>query len=250
MSFRMSFATMAFLLSMLPFMGINLAYYGGFVEGAQPVPEADVRQSDVDPSAAEEAELDDDGELPGWFVPTQGRLHVNGTYPLVDRVEFCPPDQISERCYASNPPTSGLHYGVQNAVLPTGEEVRLPPDPGVYDWAVPREAIPHIQEHAGVYVGHNCATAACRFVVLRLEEVIQEQNTIGHRVVMSPDPDLAPDTIALASWTRVDTFIASQEYDEERVIRFIETHSCRFDPEGFCEQRGARAGPGVIDRRL
>jgi hypothetical protein len=46
--------------------------------------------------------------------------------------------------------------------------------------------------------------------------------------------DLDADTIALASWTRVDSFDAA-EYGDGRVREFIRAHSCRFDPEGFCD---------------
>jgi hypothetical protein len=53
---------------------------------------------------------------------------------------------------------------------------------------------------------------------------------------MAPDSDLDADTIALASWTRIDSMPAA-EYDDARVRAFIEAHSCRFDPEGFCAPR-------------
>jgi hypothetical protein len=112
--------------------------------------------------------------------------------------------------------------------------LRIPPDPGVYDFDVPREAIPHIQEHAGLYVGYNCGNDDCRSSVARLKDLVTQEIALGARVVMSPDADLGQNTIGLASWTRVDTFDAA-DYSDDRVRKFIKTHSCRFDPELFCK---------------
>ena len=85
-----------------------------------------------------------------------------------------------------------------------------------------------------MFVGYNCATAECEAAVERLVIVVEQAVDQNKRVVMSPSPDLAPDTIGLASWTRVDVFGAG-EYTDARVQSFIDAHSCRFDPEGFCE---------------
>jgi hypothetical protein len=52
---------------------------------------------------------------------------------------------------------------------------------------------------------------------------------------MAPDSDLEDDTMALASWTRIDKFLAD-DFSEGRVRAFIDAHSCRFDPEGFCSR--------------
>lgn len=182
------------------------------------------------------AERDTSPDLPGRFVPTQGRIHLN-PYPLNASVPFCDPGAVRAGCYASDPPTSSLHLPVQSlVVLPGGERLRIPPDPGVYDFAVPREAIPHIEEHAGVYVGYNCESGGCERAVARLKDIVEQELSLGARVVLSPDPDLAPGSIALAAWTRVDDFPAS-EYDDARARSFIKAHSCRFDPERFCPLR-------------
>ena len=44
----------------------------------------------------------------------------------------------------------------RSSLLADGNRMNIPPDPGVYDFAIPRESIPHIEEHAGVYVGYHC----------------------------------------------------------------------------------------------
>jgi hypothetical protein len=183
--------------------------------------------------AAERAERDDSDRLPGRWVPSQGRQHTEA-YPLPHAIPFCAPDEVSTDCYASNPPTSGMHLPVQGTVLlEGGHRLKIPPDFGIYDFAVPREAIPHIEEHAGVYLGYRCESDDCNATVERVKDLVDQEISLGARVVMSPDPDLEPDTIALASWTRVDAFSAS-DYSDERVRGFIKAHSCRFDPERFC----------------
>jgi len=184
--------------------------------------------------AAERAERDQSDRLPGRWVPSQGRQHTE-QYPLPHHIPFCAQDEVSTDCYASNPPTSGLHLPVQGTVLlEGGHRLRIPPDPGIYDFAIPREAIPHLEEHAGVYLGYRCESDSCNTTVERVKDLVDQEISLGARVVMSPDPDLDPDTIALASWTRVDSFGAA-DYSDDRVRRFIKAHSCRFDPEWFCK---------------
>ena len=222
---------------------VNVAVYTRIVHGGDAVnlrtapPRAATPGTVSTPSpaqtAAQAAELDDSTRLPGRFVPTQGRQHT-GPYPLDKRVEFCPEHLTSDDCYASNPPTSGLHLPVQAAVvLENGQRLKIPPDPAVYELPIPREALPHLQEHAGLYVGYNCSSEACDTTAERLKDLVTQELSLGARVVMSPDPDLDDDTIGLAAWTRVDTFPAS-DYTDDRVRAFIKAHSCRFDPELFC----------------
>jgi hypothetical protein len=101
---------------------------------------------------------------------------------------------------------------------------------------IPREAIPHILEHAGVYIGYNCADGdtACEEIIRQLEGIVNDRlDAHDDRVVMARDTDLPPDAIGMSSWTRVDVF-QYRKMTEERIVDFIDTHSCRFDPEGFC----------------
>ena len=142
-------------------------------------------------------------------------------------------------CYASNPPSSGQHLNVFSSVdLGDGISIRIPPDPDTYpdDVAIPREAIPHILEHAGVFVGYNCAEGdeACAGVVEDLTDLVDDRiDNHNERVVMARFPDLPEGSIGLSSWTRVLN-MPTDEYDEDAVRDFIDTHNCRFDPEGFC----------------
>lgn len=142
-------------------------------------------------------------------------------------------------CYASNPPSSGEHYGVQRNVDVGGALINIPPDPNVYpsDVQIPRDAIAHIEEHAGVFVGYNCADGdqACQGVVDRLTKIVNDRiDNNDNRVVMANDSDLPAGVIGVASWTRY-LQMKSTEFDENLVTRFISVNACRFDPEGFCK---------------
>jgi hypothetical protein len=142
-------------------------------------------------------------------------------------------------CYASNPPTSGQHLNVQRgADVGNGNRINIPPDPDVYpsDVEVPRDAIAHILEHAGVFVGYNCAEGddACQRVVDELTDLVNDRiNNNDDRVVMARDSDLPVGTVAAASWTRVLN-VNYQDFDAGQFRDFIGTNACRFDPEGFC----------------
>jgi hypothetical protein len=212
-----------------------------------------LRGGDDSPSRTPTPEPETDASgLPGTFVPTQGRGHFNDTYsPNRTPTPFCDGVATSENsgsdsvatdavdCYSSNPPSTGKHLPPQrNVEVAPGARINLPPDPDVYppDIEIPREAIPHILEHAGVFVGYNCdgSDLACEEVVdEEVARIVNDRIDDNKRVVMARDSDLPVDTIGLASWTRVDTF-GYAEFTEGRVVDFIDTHSCRFDPEGFC----------------
>ncbi len=208
-------------------------------------------------SRPEQAESDASSSIPGTYVPSQGRSHFAGSYSP-GRVEtpFCPgvrwsgastpeptPDvvgtpAIPTGCFNSNPPSSGKHLNVQNNVdVGNGVVIKLPPDPDIYPPGVviPRDAIPHIIEHAGVFVGYNCGANddACDAVVERITALVEDRLESGDRIVMAYDDDLVPGTIGLSSWTRVYVF-NSEDYDAAEARRFMDVNSCRFDPEGFC----------------
>jgi len=230
-----SFSEVLLIIVVATLLALNMLLYAGryagVIVGEHAINGRNAAASSA--TAATRAEQDASDALPGRFVASQGRNHTL-PYPVKPGVPFCAPNAIASDCYASNPPSSGLHLPVEPLVpLPDGHRLKIPPDPGVYDFAIPREAIPHIEEHAGVYVGYNCAADDCRATVERLKNVVTQEVSLGARVVLSPDPDLDPDSIGIAAWTRVDDFPAS-DYTDARVRKFIKAHSCRFDPETFC----------------
>jgi hypothetical protein len=143
-------------------------------------------------------------------------------------------------CYASNPPSSGQHLGVQRNVDVTGngDLINIPADPDVYpeDVEMPRESIPHILEHAGIYLAWNCAedNTECRDAMEDMASLANDRiDNHDDRVVMTRHSDLPEGYFGIASWTRFMYFPVA-EYDRDVVEDFIADHACRFDPEGFC----------------
>jgi len=127
--------------------------------------------------------------LPGTSVSDMGHDHIPSlTTPHV--------------AYNSDPPTSGPH-------------VREVAKWGVYDEPVPKEIQVHNLEHGGVVIQYNC----------ECPELIQKLMAIARRyqrepVILAPYPWM-DHRIALTAWTKIDKF---NEFDEERIIRFIEAY--------------------------
>lgn len=166
-------------------------------------------------------------------TPTAGSVTAAATTP--NATATVPTD-----CYNSNPPSSGKHLNVQNKVdLGNGFILpRIPPDPNVYppEIEVPRDAIPHILEHAGVFVGYHCKSGdtACEDVVQQLKDLVNDRiDNHDNRVVMANDSDLPEGTMGISSWTRV-LDVKYQDFVKADFERFIDKNSCRFDPEKFC----------------
>lgn len=204
------------------------------------------------------AEQDDDPSLPGVFAASQGRGHFSEGWFGHAMTPFCEgvassglnvaveatPNPLHaaddpDRCYQSNPPSSGRHLGVQrNVDIGGGIVINIPPDPDVYphDVEIPRDAIPHILEHAGVFVGYHCAEGdvGCEAFVAEIEDLVNQRiDGFDDRVVMARDTDLPVGEIGLAAWTRVLN-VRWDEAELDDIEEFISVHSCRFDPEGFC----------------
>lgn len=213
----------------------------------------------------DKAEADSSSSIPGVYVPSQGRGHFTGAWTK-DRANtpFCLGVQwsgsssaapaatatpaatsqpgttptVQTGCYNSNPPSSGKHLNVQNNVdVGNGIVIKIPPDPDIYPPSVevPRDSIAHILEHAGVFLGYNCADgdSACNDVVEQVKSLVTDRIGAGDRIVMAHDNDLVPGTIGMSSWTRVYDF-RYQDYDAKETQRFLDKNSCRYDPEGFC----------------
>jgi len=173
------------------------------------------------------AALDDNPRLPGTYVrPNPG---PDGIYPSDDdrmhvaqgvSVPLCTAGQVAGdqigRCYNSNPPTSGLHSSNVAAfrVLENGAS---------------KEALVHNMEHGGVVIWYNTTNAAA---IAQLTGIAMEALAQRKVVVMSPYPDMEPETIALTAWTRLDKFPVSQ-LTPQRVRDFIAVHERRFNPEDF-----------------
>lgn len=125
-------------------------------------------------------------------VPSEGASHVTeGT-----RVE-----------YQSNPPTSGNHWPV-------------PLRDGIYDIEKPDEASVHSLEHGRIWVSYKPDIG---------EQAIQQlKDAVRGEAAVILTPRAANDSdIALAAWTRLDTFDLDEDgsfFDEKRVKDFIQRY--------------------------
>jgi hypothetical protein len=104
--------------------------------------------------------------------------------------------------YNSDPPTSGPH---------TPYLAKW----GIHDRPVPREEQVHNLEDGGVIIQYNCPEG-CRELVEKLSAITRRYE----RLILAPYPGMDK-RIALTAWRRLDTF---DEFDEQRIIRFIDAH--------------------------
>lgn len=104
--------------------------------------------------------------------------------------------------YNTNPPTSGNHWPI-------------PLRDGIYDKEKPDEAIVHSMEHGRVIVSYKPSLPVS---VIKALKDIAGQNA----VIIVPRSKNETD-IALAAWTRLDTFNLNPQgtFDEKRVKDFI-----------------------------
>lgn len=127
-------------------------------------------------------------EEPGKPVPVMGNDHIGS--PGAPH----PP-------YNSDPPTSGPHTPYIASW-------------GVHDAPVPKEMQVHNLEDGGVVIQYYCTN--CEEMIKKLETIVRQYE----RIVLAPYPGL--DTlIATTAWGRIDKL---KEYDEKRIIRFINAY--------------------------
>jgi hypothetical protein len=127
-------------------------------------------------------------EKPGQFVASQGNVH------LATADSPHPP-------YSSDPPTSGPHL---QWIAPWG----------IHAVPIQRELQVHNLEDGGVVVQYNCD---CPELQAKLRAIVERYKD---RVVLAPYPTMKS-RIALTAWTRIDAF---EEFDEQRIVRFIEAY--------------------------
>ncbi len=126
--------------------------------------------------------------LPGVQMPDQGNSHMA-------------PAETPHEPYNSDPPTSGPHLPY---VAPWGVHTR----------PIPPELQVHNLEDGGVLVQYRCE---CPELVAKLRTIVQKYD---RHVILAPYSTMKS-TIALTAWTRID---ALEEFDEGRVVRFIERY--------------------------
>jgi hypothetical protein len=125
---------------------------------------------------------------PGESVPLQGNDHIASIgAPHIP--------------YNSDPPTSGPHVGFVARW-------------GLHSTPVPKELQVHNLEDGGVIIQYNCND--CKDLISNLTRVAKRYN----RILLAPYPNL-DSKIALTAWGKIDKL---QEFDEKRIIRFIEAY--------------------------
>ena len=130
-------------------------------------------------------------------------------------------DEGTKVTYQSNPPTSGSHW----------------PDPlldGIYETEKPGEAIVHSLEHGRIWVSYR--PDIDQEAIQALKDAVKGQSAI----VMTPRAALATD-IALAAWTRLDTFNLNEDgtFDKNRILDFIARYRNK-GPEYVPQMTGKR----------
>ncbi len=125
--------------------------------------------------------------------------------------------------YNSNPPTSGPHTSLAEL--------------GVHSEPVPKEHLVHNMEHGQVVIWYNCdggpqplSPEQCGELRTELAQITNDAISAGKLVVLTPYPDM-DHRIALTAWQFLDAF---DEFDADRVQKFIDTFYCHTDLEGFC----------------
>lgn len=103
--------------------------------------------------------------------------------------------------YHSSPPTSGPHFA--NVA-----------EWGVYTEEIHDQILIHNLEHGGILIAYRPGIDPG--IIAKLEAIAK---AFGRKVIMAPRAANDAD-IALAAWTRVEKFPAS-EFSEERVREFI-----------------------------
>lgn len=127
-------------------------------------------------------------EEPGTSIPLLGNDHIESP-------------GSPHKPYNSDPPTSGPHTPY---IAPWG----------IHNAPVPKEMQVHNLEDGGVIVQYQCNH--CENLIKKLEHITSQYE----RIILAPYPGL--DTlIAVTSWGKIDKL---KEYDEKRIIRFINAY--------------------------
>lgn len=143
-------------------------------------------------------------ERAGQAVPLQGRVHISpgGTHAP----------------YNSLPPTSGAHYGDQEALW------------GVQAQPIPDEVQVHNLEHGGIMVQYRPGIdeellGSLEGLVLNLRE-----KSKYCKLILAPYPGLDR-RIALTAWGWIDKF---DKFDPDRITAFIDDHIDRGPEKTAC----------------
>jgi hypothetical protein len=167
-----------------------------------------------------------DGSTPAHYGASSG---PNTNSHVTHDVDYS--KEVTANAANGLPPAGGPHWGATTCGSdPATAPAFCGPVPwGIYRVPWPASSLVHNMEHAGVVVWYNTANIDIRN---KIEAEATKRLKAGNLVVVTPYPDLPPDTIAMTAWARRDVFAAS-EYTDSRLDTFIKTFACRFNPENI-----------------
>ena len=127
------------------------------------------------------------------------------------------------------PPAGGPHWNGNCGQDPKTAPAFCGPVPnGIYRDPWNPESLVHNMEHAGLVIWYNTTSQE---TIAELEDFASDND--NKQLVLTPLPEMEPETIAITVWGRRDKFPVA-EYSRDRLDDFIDKLYCRFDPEGFC----------------
>lgn len=195
---------------------------------------------------AREAEADDDPSLPGEYVNLPAIYggyygNPNGTNTAAhihELIDYQP---------QGLPPAGGPHWGSRVCPAdPAEAPLYCGPVPwGIYSEPWHAESLVHNMEHAGFVIWYNTTDQS---VIDEVTTFATAQLRNGTLLVLTPYPDMEPETIAITVWSRRDRFPAG-DYDPVRLRHFIDVLRCRFDPEQLCQTNPAPSGDNRVSAR-
>ena len=83
-------------------------------------------------------------------------------------------------------------------------------------------------EHTGIVVWYNTTDQE---ILDDLRDFAEDNSRLF--LVVSAFPEMEEETIAITAWWR-RLIMSVDDYDRDKLKDFLNTHECRFDPEGFC----------------
>ena len=191
-------------------------------------------------SAAAAQEADPAPGLPGTFVDLQ-KIY-GGSYGASDgpntaghvtrAVDYALDCSSTDATLCnSNPPAGGPHWGAQPCTDdPDTAQAYCGPTPwGIYRKPWPAASLVHNMEHGGLVLWYNTTNQQ---VINELEDIVGKELEGRKLMVLTPYPDMEPETIAITAWGRIDKFPVS-DYTKDRVQTFIDKLKCRFNPESM-----------------
>lgn len=136
------------------------------------------------------------------------------TFPDLGNQHFAQGLRISQSGYPpynSDPPTSGAHWPVWSRA-------------GFFPDTLPDELLVHNLEHGYIVIHYSCGVNQCPELFNQLRDLSKRYPS---KVVFNYRPQMQS-RIALTAWTKL---LRLEQFDEQRIVQFIQTYRGRIGPE-------------------